>query len=302
MRSRILVAAMFGVILAMIPAAASAGDESPKEGILLRVNGDAALGVEESTGAVIVVRGDALIEGHADTVIVVDGVASLQGATVSTLVVVSGEAILGEGTTVSGDIWLTSATLTQSPDATVGGSVRRDVSGGLIVGLWVVGIILGIGLGLLAIVGALTFAAVAPRVAKSAGAAIQDDFGQVVLAGLVLWIAVPILAAIAAITVIGLPIAFATWFGLLPVLGFLGYLVSGIWLGGLIVTRYRDAAHPYVPALAGVGILVLTGIVPGFGWVVGTLASLLGGSALALVAWRSFRSDDVIPNPEVSNA
>ena len=73
--------------------------------------------------------------------------------------------------------------------------------------------------------------------------------------------------------------------------GFLGLLVSGTWIGDLIIARGRGEGHPYLAGFLGTLLLVIVGIVPVFGGMLVTLASLLGGSALSLVAWRNFRGD-----------
>jgi hypothetical protein len=76
----------------------------------------------------------------------------------------------------------------------------------------------------------------------------------------------------------------------MPIFAFLGYIAVGIWLGELMVARDGGEGHPYLAAFVGTAVLLLVGIVPGLGWIVGMLASLLGGSALALLAWQAFRS------------
>jgi len=283
---------VIGVIAAVLaPVAAFAQTDADEEGLLVRVNGDGVIGAEETAGAAIVVRGDLLIEGSVTVAVVVDGNVTVKGGAVDTLVLVRGTANLTEGATVSGDVYLTDATLDDDGTAEVSGSINRDVEG-FFVGLWVFGILLAIGLGLLALLGALVFAGVAPDTARSAGAAIRHDFGQVVLAGLGLWIAVPFIAGVLLITIVGIPSAFAVWLGVLPLMGFLGYLVTGIWIGEMIVARDGGIGHPYLAAFLGTLILALVGFIPGFGPLIGTLAALLGSSALALLGWRNFRNGD----------
>lgn len=285
--------------MVLLPTMVTAQTEDD-QGVLIRVNGDAVLAADQDAGLALTVRGRLTVQGTAKTVVVVNGTAVLDGATVDTLVVVRGNAILREGTVVTGDVWLTNATLEQADGVEIGGAVRRNASGGILVGLWILGLIIAVGVGVLAILGGLTFAAVAPGTARRAGDAIRHSFGQVVISGLVLWLAVPIVGGLLFATIVGVPTAIAIWLGLLPAMGFLGYIVTGIWLGELLVARDGGEGHPYLASFLGILLLIIAGIIPGLGGLIGGLAALLGGSALALLAWRGFRS--VTGAPEAPGA
>lgn len=285
--ARVLI--VVGVIAAVLSPAAALAQEGKDEGLLIRVNGDAELGIGESAGAVVVVSGDLLVEGTANTVVVVDGTVTLSGAEVDTLVVVRGTANLENETVIKGDVFLTDSTLNNDGTAEVAGSTHRDFEG-FLAGFWVFGILLALGLGVLAILGALTFAGVAPNTARSAGTAIRQDIGKVVLSGLGLWIVVPLLAGLLLFTIVGIPTTLAVWFGVIPIMWFLGYLVSGIWIGELIVARDGGVGHPYLAAFLGTMILVAIAWIPGIGALVGTIAAFLGSGALALLAWRNLRN------------
>lgn len=289
--ARVLTIAGIVAATVLLPAAAFAQTDTEEEGVLVRVNGDAVIGPDETAGAVVVVRGDLLIEGSVRTVVVVDGAVTVQGGEVDTLVVVRGSADLVDGAVVDGDVFLTDATLSEDATSEVKGSVNEDFKG-FLVGFWVFGILLALGLGLLAILGALTFAGVAPDIARRAGLAIRHDLGHVALAGLGLWIAVPLIAGLLLITIVGIPTTLAVWFGVLPIMGFLGYLVTGIWVGELIVARDGGEGHPYLAAFLGTLILGALAFIPGVGPLIGTVAALLGSSALALLGWRNFRNGD----------
>lgn len=290
MKRTLVVFAILAALLAL-PAAAWAQSDDASEGVLVRVDGNVAVGSGESIGTVVVVSGNLTLEGQAQTVVVVDGDVGISGGTVATLVVVRGSAVLVDGATVTGDVWLTDSTLTTSDDSTIAGSVRRGFRSTWVAGLWIVGLVLGLGLALLAVLAALIFAGIAPNLARRAGAAIRKDLGRVVVAGLLFWIVLPVLAGLLVITIVGIPAAFTVWFGVMPIFAFLGYVVVGIWLGELMVARDGGEGHPYLAAFIGTVVLVAVGIIPGLGWIVGILASLLGGSALALLAWQAVRSN-----------
>lgn len=295
---RFAVAAAVVALVLLVPGTALAQSDKD-DGLLIRIGGDAVLDSGERTGLALVIRGDLAVSGAAEIIVVINGSAILEGATVGTLVVVRGDAVLGDGTVVTEDVWLANSSITTAPGAEVQGAIRRDFQGGLIVGLWILGIILAIGLGILAILGGLAMAAFGAPTARKAGRAIRESFGQVVIAGVVFWIALPVVAGFLFVTVIGIPTALAVWFALLPVVGFLGYLVVGIWIGELILGRTGDTGKPYLASFLGIVILVVAGIIPGLGGLIATLAALLGGSALALLMWNSFRAPSAkVQEPE----
>lgn len=301
MRNRTVLLGLLVVVVLAIPAAALAqSGNKDKSGVLFRAGGDVAVAEGERADAVIVIEGDLAVAGMAGTAVVVNGTAALTGATVDTLVVVNGDAVLGDGSTVTGDVVLFSSTLEQSDDSTIGGSVVEGFEGGFIAGLWIFALILAVGFAIVAIVAALVFAAVAPVTARATGRVIMADLGAVVLAGLAFWIGLPIAAGLILVTIVGIPIALTIWLMVMPLVGFLGFLAAGIWIGDLIVARGRGVGHPYLAAFVGTLLLGLVGLVPFFGGLVVGLASLLGGSALALLAWRSFRSDPTTSAAQVA--
>ncbi len=280
----------FMLLAAALPAsAATTGSADSQQGVLVRVAGDVQVPASETIDVVVVVQGDLTMEGTATVVVVVNGTATLRGASVETLVVVDGAAVLSEGTIVSGDVVVPSSTITDDGSTRIDGSVVDDLSGFTTV-FRILDVVLTIGGAIVTVLAALLFAAIAPRTIRSATSAVRTQPGQVALSGLLFWIALPLLAVALLISVIGAPTAFAIWVGLMPAVAFAGYLVSAIWLGELLVDRRRERAHPYAAALLGAVILVLVGLVPILGALVGLVAALVGGSALVLLAWRAFRS------------
>ena len=276
------------VILA-IPGVALAQQYDPDEGVLVRVAGDATLAEGEVAGTVVVVGGDLTMNGTASTVVVVDGTATISGATVETLVVVRGEAVLSDGAVVTGDIWIPESDITDDGSVTVGGEIVSSYRE-FFAALAFFGFIFAIGIGIATILGALVFAAIAPGLARKAEDAIRTDFGKVALGGVFLWIVLPIAAVFLLFTIIGSVTAISIWVLVLPAFAWVGYLVSAVFLGHLMVDRDRSARHPYGAAALGAGILMVASFIPFLGSLVSAAAVLVGGAALALLAWRSFRS------------
>lgn len=296
----VLAGAVLGLLLAAaLPATGQTTTETTGTGdsVMIHVAGDVSIPAGERYGAVIVISGDLQLEADADTVVVVDGTADLQGVTIDTLVVVSGDAVLGAGTRVQGDVFLTDADLQQDAGATVEGTVNRDAGAAIGRGFWVFGLLLTMGWALLTLLGALVLAAVAPGFARRAGRTITADLGPSLLAGLVLWIVVPVVGVLAFAAVIGIPTALALWFVVLPAFASVGFLVSGVWLGERLVGGERPVGRPYLAAFLGTLILVLAGVVPFIGPLVVTVASFVGSGALALMVARAATStpDAAVP-------
>lgn len=293
MRHRLLhVLAVLAALLLLAAAPAAAATAANDEGgVLVRVGGDTTVSAEDDADVVVVVGGDLDLTGQADTVVVVDGTARLDEATIDELVVVSGTAILGPGTTVSGDVQLVDSTIQQDPTATVEGDINNDANFPWAEGVWLMSLILVAGWAVLVILAGLALAAVAPGLARGVGRTITTDLGKSALAGLVLWLAVPIVALLAFGTVIGIPVAVTVLLMVLPAMAFAGLVVGAVRLGELLVSRGEGVGHPYLAATVGTTLLVVVGLVPFFGTIVLAVVSFLGSGALALHALRAVRSD-----------
>ena len=247
-------------------------------GLLVRVQGDLVVGDGEAADLVLVISGDAEVQGRAAAVVVVGGNARLSGAQVGQLVVVRGAAQLERGTVVEGDVWLVSARLEQVPGATVAGAVHRGlyrfgwawltVSPLLSVGLAV----MVAGVGLLAV-------ALGPRRLRAAAGGLTADLAGAVTWALVLFVVGPGLAALAFFTVVGLPASLVVLGLLLPVAGLAGFAVAGFRLGTWVLRSRSE--RPYGAAALGSALLLALGLVPVAGPFLLALAAALGAGALA---------------------
>jgi sorbitol-specific phosphotransferase system component IIBC len=77
--------------------------------------------------------------------------------------------------------------------------------------------------------------------------------------------------------------------GFLPLIAFVGYLVTAIWIGDWILRQSSSGAadRPFVAAVVGVLVLSIVTAVP----VVGGLVSFFGFGAVVLLMWRTLRGD-----------
>ena len=86
--------------------------------------GDISVPAGEQADVVFVANGDADIAGTVNTLTVIDGNATLHGATVETIVIVSGTLALEEGTTVLGNVRSIESTVTQAEGVDIAGDIK----------------------------------------------------------------------------------------------------------------------------------------------------------------------------------
>jgi hypothetical protein len=293
---RYIIGLVAGVFLAAIPIAVQA-QERDDEGLILRIDGDVIVESSETVGAVVVINGNATIEGTVtDSVLIIDGTATVSGTIEGDIVVISGDLVLENGSTVN-DVNLIRSDLTRASGANVTGDIteRENL---FFRGAWAVFSLLiwaAATFGL--ILGALLFAAIGGRQLSGAANALTSEVPGSVLAAVVIWIGVPILAGLIMLTLIGIPFGIVVLVAVLPALFVLGYIVAGTRLG-MVFTGWvsrEPGAHPYLAAFLGVLVFQLLLLVPFVGWLVATLAGFYGAGGLGLVAWRAFRGE---PNRE----
>ena len=244
--------------------------------------------------AVFVATGTATVRGTVETVVVLDGRAVLEGASVHSVFVTGGSVSIDGASTVSGDVRTLGATATIDPAAHVGGTVS-----GLETDLVAAGAVLApaillfmLGLALVTIVSGLALAALAAGQVRSAETLMETEPVLTVAVGIAGLLIIPVVAILAMITVVGAPLGLAILLVVWPAAAVAGYLVAGIWIGewllGRVGTRERPT-RPYMAAVVGLIVLPIISIVP----FVGAIASLFGFGAVLLLAWRTFRQPSI---------
>ena len=293
MKRLLIMAATLTFLLGIGAPAALAAEPFPDtRSVLVAINRAVDIPAGDHLDTLVVVGGSAHISGDVTTIVVVRASATLAGATAGTLVVANGSADLLAGTTVSGDVRTLDATVTQATGATVGGSVKTidpDLAAFAVL-LIPVFILFFLGIGLAAIAAALLVAAFGARQVRSMETLIGREPGPVLLAGIAGMVALPLLATLLIVTVVGAPLGLAMFFILLPTLAFLAWIVAAIWIGDWIVARLRgtqEPDRPYLAAVLGVIVLAFAGVIP----FVSAIATLFGFGALLLAAWRTFRHE-----------
>lgn len=294
---RLSLVVLIAVLAALMPGAALADSPDEKGGFVLRVNGDYAVSTGESIRTLVVIRGDATVDGTVtDALVVIDGDATVRGTVEDNITVVRGSLTLEQGARVK-NIQLIRSDLNLNSGASVTGDIERSsfrwVGGALII----LGVLLWLGMTVVVLVAGLVFAAIGGKQLGSAAAALTASPGESILGAVIAVVAIPIAAVIAMVTVVGLPVGLGVLLFLLPALLFLGYIVTGVRLGSLMLNRSdlgEPASHPYLAAVLGLLVLQVALLIPVVGAVAFVLAGPWGAGGLVLVAWRGLREKPAV--------
>jgi hypothetical protein len=291
-RIMLMVAAIAVILGLTAPAvlAAEPGSSSTDRSFVLAVEHDANVPAGDHVDTLVVIRANARVDGSVDSVVVIDGTATLAGATAGSVTVIHGTADLQAGTTVTGDVRTYDGSVTRAEGVVVQGTARSfDASVAAFTVLLVpLFILLFIGLFVAAIVAALFVAAFGARQVRNAEALISREPGHVLIAGIAGSLLLPLLAFVVTVTIVGAPLGLGALFLVLPALAFFGWIVAAMWIGDWIMIRLRGAAepnHPYLAALIGVVTLAFVGLLP----FVSGIATLFGFGAVLLMGWRILR-------------
>jgi hypothetical protein len=269
-----LAALLATVALALPAMAGAAGTGGHDDDAVVVVAGDVSVPRGDTVGGVFLAAGDARIAGAVDgDVIVFSGDLLLAGRVDGSVFVADGETRLLPSAEVTGDVEYGDERPQIALDARVHGDVTKqgfpDLGGTL---PWIAGFAFWLGITLSAwVLGALLLL-IAPRAAEAIEARSREKVGAVIAIGLAIFIVLPIVAFLAAITLLGLPLAFAIGLSLLP-LWAVAYVVSAYVLGRRVLGPSR---HRMLSFLAGLAILRVIALVPILGWLVSIAAVLLG--------------------------
>lgn len=259
----------------------------PTEGAVHFVfDGDYTLAAGDEALSIVVVQGDASVEGTARDVTVLGGTLTLRG-TVETLTIIDGRAELESGSRVLGDVAQLSGVVDRSPDAYVGGSVTSIAQTLAPLGLFLGGalILFWIGTALMLLLAGLALAAFAARQVRAAERVISGDPVKAFVVGLLMIIVPPLVIVALALTIVGLPLALSLLLLIWPTLAFVGYLVAAIWIGDWLLTRTgrtQPAERPYLAAFVGLIVAGVLGLIP----IVGAVISIFGLGAVTIAGWR----------------
>jgi hypothetical protein len=289
-RARSLAAALLataGLLVAAGPAAAAPGGDSR-----VALNGPVDVPPGTTVDDVFSLNGPVTVRGTVEgDAVALNGPVNVTGSVQGDLVALNGQATVADGAEVGGDVVFgDEQPLVASLDA-IGGEVEPadwDPTGPPWAGVsddlgWLgfAGGWLSVTLGALAV--GLLFLRVAPGGAEAALKSALGRPGASIGYGAALFFGLPIAAALAMVTVIGIPLGVVMLLALVPLYA-LGYATSA-WVLGKVVLKDRRKA--VVAFLAGLAILRAVALVPVVGAVVGLAATVIGLGALLIALGRS---------------
>lgn len=291
MRKLLALLAAVALSLGVSGLALAADQDQPDSGrVIFVTGGDVEIRTDERADAVVVISGNAEIAGTVNTLFVVDGTATVTGATLETVGVINGTVDLAEGSSVTGDVLQLNSTVERADGVEIGGTVK-DIAGdvaGFAIFIGFAALAIWIGFGIATILVGLLVAGLAARQARSATTLISREPGTTFLVGLLAIVVTPIVAGLAMATIIGMPAGFGLLLVIWPAAAFIGYIVAAIWLGEWLLGR-RDgtvrAERPYAAATIGLLAAFVLGLIP----IVTAVLSIFGLGAVVLAAWRTLR-------------
>ena len=261
------------------------------------ISGRVHMASGERAGNVVVLHGPVTVDGLVTgSVVVFDGPATIRGQVRDNVVVFNGPLSVAARARIGGDV-LSRRRPSVAPGAVVQGQVRRlraemgapYLRFGAKLAVWLAYSFSVLVLGLVLL-------GVAPRALEAVSQESRRSVGSAIGWGLLVFFGVPILAIIALVTVVGIPLGL----GLLLALWLLytiGYTV-GAWILGRAVVR--PPRSRFVAFLAGWAILRAAALVPflaGFLWLA---AAVFGLGCLTVSLWRA-RSPATVPPPPVGS-
>lgn len=276
-------------VTAGAPAAGAQTDDDTDN--IVVITGRAEVREDETIDNVFIADGPVVVDGVVrDSLVALNGDVLVRGTAEEDVVALDGRVTIADTGHVEGDVVSRHRPVVEGDGRLDGSwerwnpnSWRRATAVAARIVVWlaftVSTLILGLVLGLLA-----------PRAAAAVHEAAHGAFGPVVGWGFLLTIGLPIVAVVAMVTLVGLPLGL----GLLLALGliyWIGY-TAGAWvLGRTIAPR----AAPILSFLAGWGILRVVALVPFLGGLVWFAAVVVGLGAIAVAGYRARGRAEAVP-------
>jgi hypothetical protein len=258
---------------------------------LVVLTGGAEVGSGETVNDVVVFDGPVRIEGTvAGSVTAFNGDVVNSGTVREDIISFNGQATVSDGGSVGGDVTSRLAPAI-APGATVGGTVQQlnfrsiDAGFGFAAGFafWLAISVSTLLLGLL-------FVLLFPRAADAVYEAGRQRLGASIGWGLVSFFAIPIVAILLFVTLVGIPLGIGLLLLMMPLYS-LGYTMGGWYLGRRILSGHARA----VAVLLGILILRVLALIPILGGLVGFIATILGLGMLAVAATAGGRAPREAP-------
>ncbi|HMG26092.1 MAG TPA: polymer-forming cytoskeletal protein [Acidimicrobiia bacterium] len=257
------------------------------------VTGRVVVAPDERVGDVVILNGDARINGRVDgSVFALNGDVVVRGSVKDDVTAFNGRVTVAGGARVGGDV-TSRETARISAGATVDGDVK---SVGRRFALGQVGVVavvlLWLAVGLSTLVFGMLLLLIAPRAADAFADAGRTAVGASIGLGIAAAIGIPIAGLILLATVVGLPLGAV----ILLTLGFLymlGYVASAYFLGRVIL---RPPRNRFLAYLVGWAILTVAGVIPVLNVIMLIAATVYGLGTIVVATFRA-RSGPREPAP-----
>jgi hypothetical protein len=280
-------------MLVLFPASfVAAQDTGDDDSFIFQVNRPVSLAADDRVGSVVIINDDATIDGHVDdALVVVRGTATVNGEVSGDIFVVEGTLNLADGATVD-NVTLVRSDLIQAEGATISGNLDEDADYNEIGwGAAIFSIVFWIGMTIAILLASLLVMWLFGRQIRRAAETITTRPLEAGVTGLAACVILPILAIVALVTIIGIPVGLGILLVLIPLIALIGYIVASYWVGEKLGSMMNLRAGPVVLMIIGLVVLQLVGLIPWIGGLLAFLATLMGAGALILYLWRARRGE-----------
>jgi hypothetical protein len=210
----------------------------------------------------------------------------LGGTVTGDVVNVSDPIVLNGRARVGGDLNYGDEKPVVAPGAVVRGKVKKfDVGDAFPFSGFGVTLLIWLAVSVSSLILGLVLLAFAPRAADAAHLVAREATWPAVGWGVLLVFGLPVLAVIALVSLVGIPLGAGLLLALVPIYS-VGY-VTGAWLLGRRILK--PPTSRFVAFLAGWAILRVVALIPILGGLAWLVATVFGLGALIVAAWRARR-------------
>jgi hypothetical protein len=282
MRRSIVVGLFLLLTLGLAAPAWAQGGQTTEAFVVL--SGRAGVPRGQQVGDLVVFHGSATVDGTVDgSLTAFDAPVTISGRVNGDVVAFNGRVELASGANVTGDVVSQSAPVVAS-GATIGGTTKRlQTNTNWNEFGWVGRLGWWLAVSISTLVFGLLLVWLIGRGAATVLEAGRTRVGPSIGLGLLLFFGLPVLAIIALVTVVGIPLGLGLLSALLLIYA-LGYSATAWILGRSIV---REPTSWVLAFLAGWAILRAVALIPVLGGLVWFAAVVVGLGALAIAIWRA---------------
>jgi hypothetical protein len=255
------------------------------------LTGSLRVGASDTVSDAVIFDGDATVEGTVTgNVVALNGDVTVDGDVAGNAVAVNGRVVVAGSGHVHGDV---SSSMTPQISGTVDGAVRRSFGGSVNYDrfTFVSRLAIWVGTTVSSLLLGLVFVLFAPRAAEAIAATGWARGGASFGWGVLILVGVPIVAALAFITIVAIPLGL----GVLLALGlfyWLGWVAGALVLGRRLVRAPSSRVGAFALGWVILRVLALIPVVAGLVWLGATCVGL---GALVLAARRANGDVPAIP-------